>query len=57
MIIINIKKIDKNGNIIYEKHDDGYEEFNEYDSTNKIIRSESRYANGIIEIEYYKSND
>ena len=35
----------------------GYEEFNEYDSTNKLIRSESRYANGIVEIDHYKSND
>lgn len=54
---MDIKKYDKNGNIIYERHDDGYEEFNEYDSTNKLIRSESRYANGIVEIDHYKSND
>lgn len=52
-----IKKYDTNGNMIYEKHDDGYEEFNEYDSTNKLIRSESRYSNGIVEIDKFKSND
>ena len=51
-MVIETKK-DENGNIIYEKHDDGYYENNTYNDNGKLIRSESHYSNGIVEIEKY----
>lgn len=53
-MIKTIKK-DKNNNIIYESHMDGYEEFNTYNENNKLIRSECHYSNGLVEIEHYKN--
>lgn len=45
---------DKNGNVIYERHPDGYEEYNTYNENNKLIRSEQRYSNGRIEVENFR---
>ena len=43
---------DKNGNIIYEEHDDGYYERNTYEN-GKLARCEIHYSNGITEVEQY----
>lgn len=48
--------IDENGNLIYEEHDDGYKEYNEYyTDTNKLKKSVSCYSNGLIETEHYNN--
>jgi chaperonin GroEL (HSP60 family) len=43
---------DENGNVRYEEHDDGYREYDQYDS-DKLIRSEQHYPNGIVEVEHF----
>jgi len=55
MIIKQIK--DEYGNLLYEEHDDGYIETNEYyEGTHKLKKSVSKYKNGIIETSFYSNN-
>lgn len=49
--------IDENGNVIYEEHDSGYFERNQYNENGKLIRSEQHYPNGIVEIEHFSDNE
>lgn len=46
---------DKDGNLLYEKDADGYEERNDYDSHGNLIRSEILYPNGLREVEHFGS--
>ena len=55
MIIEQIK--DDNGNVTYEKHSDGYEEFNKYNDKGKLIYSRQQYPNGIIETEQFSDKE
>lgn len=43
---------DKNGNIIFEQHSDGFQEISYYDN-DKLIKQVTKYSNGIIEIDHY----
>lgn len=52
--MITDQRYDEDNNLVYEEHEDGYIERNTYDDNNHLVRSEQRYANGIIEVENYK---
>ena len=46
---------DKNDNIIYERHSDGYYERNTY-RDDKLVRCETHYSNGHTEVEQFNYN-
>ena len=46
--------LDSKGNVVYEEHDDGYREYNTYDDSGHLIRSEQHYRNGLVEVEQWK---
>lgn len=43
---------DKDGNIIYEEHDDGFYERSTYEN-GQLVRQETHYSNGITDIDHY----
>lgn len=53
-MIIDVQR-DSDGNIIYEEHDTGYFEINTY-KDGKLIRTESHYPKGQIEVEQYNTS-
>ena len=53
---VTVEIMDKNGNTIYEEHDDGYWETNTYTPDGKLIQSACHYANGIVEVENYNAD-
>ena len=48
--------LNKYGDVVYEEHDDGYLEENEYNCNGKLIKSTCHYSNGLIEVEQF-AND
>ena len=49
--------LDSKGNVVYEEHEDGYYEYNTYDESGNLIRSEQHYVNGLVEVEQWKGKD
>ncbi len=47
------RRYDSRGNIVYEEYSDGYIEYNEYNKSNQLLRSECHYSNGIVEMESF----
>ena len=43
---------DKDGNIIFEQHVDGFQEESQY-YKGKLVRQLTKYGNGIIEVDHY----
>lgn len=43
---------DENGNVIYESHEDGFEERSTY-KDNQLIRRITTYPNGLEDLEHY----
>ena len=47
------QRLDSRGNVVFEEHDDGFIEYNEYSINNTLVRSECHYPNGLVETEQY----
>lgn len=50
-MVIRLER-DKDGNITYEEHDDGFYEISTYEE-NQLVRQETHYSNGIVDIDHY----
>ena len=43
---------DKDGNVIYQAHDDGFYEIITYEQ-GQLVRQETHYSNGIVDVDHY----